>query len=194
VEVGDQDPQQADQGQGEERVVDPQPAAGVTTHANIRSHEHLFCRKNFAWHKGVTVLSLSLCALVLLAGGCLVDPQRTQSVQLLDRLSVFFRAQFASAAPGALETSCDTVGDVQTRLYGEPGLSDVQPAWGELRDAAEALHALCGQAVMLAQPVTGSAAMDAARQRWQDGEQRELGVACEHLRAAAVALARPSPC
>ena len=191
MEVRDQDPQQTHQGQGEERVFDPQPAACVTTHANIRSHERVFWCKIFAGHKGVTVVSL--CALVLVGAGCLADPQRNQSVQLLERLSAV-RVQFASRTSGAPGDACDAVGDVQTRLYGEPGLSDVQPAWSELRDAAEALHAVCGQAVMLAQPATGSAALDAVRQRWADGVQRELGVACEHLRAAAVALARPQPC
>ncbi len=86
------------------------------------------------------------------------------------------------------------VGDVQTRLYGEPGLTNVQPAWSRLRQAADALQTVCGQAALLALPSSGSSAVEAARQRWQDGMQRDLSLSCEHLRAAAAALDRASPC
>jgi hypothetical protein len=147
--------------------------------------------QEFGGHKGVTVLLLVSC-LALLTAACLPDPQRGQMAQLLDQLTTA-RGMFADQGP-RLEEACNMVGDVQTRLYGEPGLVDVRPAWPELRDAADALHAVCGQGRLLAQPSTGSAAMEQAQQRWQQGIQREMGVACDHLRAAAAALQRPTPC
>jgi hypothetical protein len=83
---------------------------------------------------------------------------------------------------------------VQTRLFGEPGLVDVQPGWTQLRDAADALQAVCGQTALLAQPSTDSPAIVQARVRWQAGIQREMALACDHLRHAAAALDRASPC
>jgi hypothetical protein len=128
---------------------------------------------------------------LLLLGGCLANPQRDEAGQLLDQLT-HARAQIADAS-APLE-ACTTVGDVETRLYGEPGLVGVQPAWSQLADAAHALQAVCGQATLLAQPSLDSAAVAAGRQRWQQGIQRELGVACDHLRAAAAALDRGAGC
>ena len=183
MEVGDQDPQQTQQPEGQKRVIDPQPAASVSNHANIRSHEHLFGRKNYAWHRRVTVL---LCAAVCLASGCLANPQRDQAGQLLEQLSQA-REQLAQPPPPPAE-ACNAVGDVETRLYGEPGLVSVQPAWSHLADAAHALQAVCGQATLVAQPGLDTAAVAAAHQRWQQGIQREMGVACDHLRAAGAAL------
>jgi hypothetical protein len=127
--------------------------------------------------------------LALLASGCASDAQRQQSVALLDQLSAAH-----SAFGQQPQDACDVVGNVQTRLYGEPGLSNVQPAWGHLRDAAAALQAVCGQTTLLAQPSNGSLAMSAARQRWTEGIQRENGIACDHLRQAAAALGRTPPC
>ena len=92
------------------------------------------------------------------------------------------------------QQSCDVVGNVQTKLYGEPGLSNVQPAWTNLRDAADALQAVCGQSRLLAQPFNDSLATQQARQRWQQGIQREVSIACDHLRDAAAALGRSAPC
>jgi hypothetical protein len=190
VEVGDQHPEQTEQAKSQERVVDPQPALGVVTHTNVCSLEHPFWCKNSGWHKGVTVALAT--ALLMLSAACLPDPQRNQTVQLLDQLTTA-RGVFADQ-PERLEDACNAVGDVQTRLYGEPGLVDVRPAWPELRDAADALHAVCSQHRLLAQPSTGSAALEQAHQRWQQGIQREMSVACDHLRAAATALERPAPC
>jgi len=124
--------------------------------------------------------------------GCLADPQKLQSVDLLDRLTSA-REMLAVQAPPADE-ACNMVGDVQTRLYGEPGLVEVQPAWTALRDAASALHAVCGQSTLLAQPSNDSPTLVQARARWQLGIQREMGVACDHLREAAAALGRPARC
>lgn len=90
--------------------------------------------------------------------------------------------------------ACNMVGDVQTRLYGEPGLVDVQPAWQALGQAAEALQAVCGQNTLLDQVARTSDAEVQARKRWQAGMQREIGIACDHLREAATALGRPVPC
>jgi len=135
-------------------------------------------------------MSLLLLGL-LLGSGCLADPQRQQTGDLFDQLSGA-RQLLVQQAP--LDQACPTVGDVLTRLNGEPGLTSVQPAWSELADAADALQAVCGQGTLLNQPSTDSAAAQAARQRWQQGMQRELGVACDHLRAAASALNRAAPC
>jgi hypothetical protein len=131
-------------------------------------------------------------SLVLLAVGCLPDPQRVQSVALLDQL-VGARTMLGEQPPRA-DQACTTVGDVHTRLTGEPGLVDVRPAWPALRDATQALQAACGQATMLGQPSTDSVAITMARQRWQQGIQLEIGVACDHLRKAAAALDRTQPC
>ncbi len=129
--------------------------------------------------------------LALLASGCLADPQRVQTIDLLDRLTSA-RGKLATFPPP--KDACNEIGDIETRLYGEPGLTEVQPAWSELADAAHALQAVCGQDILLVQPVNGSAALEAARTRWSAGQQRELGVACNHLRTAASALGREPPC
>jgi hypothetical protein len=131
-------------------------------------------------------------ALGVVLTGCLSDPQQLQSVDLLDRLANA-RELLAEQRPPADE-ACDTVGDVQNKLFGEPGLVEVQPAWTALRDAASALHAVCGRSTMLAQPSNDSPALIQARTRWQLGIQREMGIACDHLREAAAALGRPARC
>jgi hypothetical protein len=130
--------------------------------------------------------------LVLMTTGCVADPHQLQMRDLLDRLTAA-HALFAEQPP-RVDAACNVVGDVQTRLYGEPGLTEVQPAWPRLRDAADALGAVCGQNVLLAQPSSGAVSIEAARQRWRKGIEREMGVACEHLRAAAAALNRGAPC
>jgi hypothetical protein len=98
------------------------------------------------------------------------------------------------ASPPRFDDGCKIIGDVQTRLYGEPGLFDVQPAWSDLRDAADALHAVCGDDRLLAQPSTGSFAMRNAQARWQAAVERESRIACNHLRAAADVLEGAAPC
>jgi hypothetical protein len=161
---------------------------------NACSDERLFCRKLEVRHRRITTLlgaGAALVAVALLATGCLSDPQRVQSVDLLDRLGEA-RGKLATFPPPS--DACNEIGDVETRLYGEPGLTEVQPAWSELADAAHALQAVCGQDILLLQPVSGSAALEAGRQRWAAGQQREMGVACDHLRAAASTLGRDAPC
>jgi hypothetical protein len=128
-------------------------------------------------------------ALMPLAAGCLADPQKNQSVDLLIQLTSA-REQFAQRP----QEACDMVGNVQTKLYGEPGLTNLQPAWANLRDAAAALQAVCGQSTLLGQPFNDSTATLQARERWHEGIQRESGVACDHLRIAAAGLGRSSPC
>ena len=128
-------------------------------------------------------------ALIPLAAGCLQSPQRVQSIDLLDQL-VDARDTVAQHP----QLGCDLVGNVQTKLYGEPGLTTVQPAWTNLRAAADALQTVCGQTTLLAQPFNDSPATRLARQRWQQGIQRETGIACDHLRTAAAALGRSAPC
>ena len=155
---------------------------------NVCSVEHPFCRKRWGRHSGVTVV---LAMVLALTTGCLADPQRAQTADLLDRLTDA-RAKLVGFPPPG--DACNIVGDVETRLYGEPGLTEIQPAWSELADAARALQAVCGQDTLLLQPISGSLVLEAARQRWRDGKQREMGVACDHLRAAAVALSRDAPC
>jgi hypothetical protein len=142
--------------------------------------------------RGVTMVVVVLIAIgVSLVSGCLADPQRAQASDLLDRLTL---ARTSLAQPEPTAAACNDLGDIETRLYGEPGLTEVQPAWSELADAAHALQAICGQDALLAQPISGSAALQAARERWRAGQQREIGVACDHLRAAATALSRDAPC
>jgi hypothetical protein len=136
----------------------------------------------------VLVLLLS----TVLMSGCLPDPHHAQAVQLLDQL-VFARGMFNAQPPRPVD-GCNAVGDVQTRLLGEPGLSTLEPAWTELFDAAEALQAVCGQSTLLAQPGTPSPAVEDARRRWERGIEREISVACDHLQRAAAALQRPMRC
>jgi hypothetical protein len=112
-------------------------------------------------------------------------------VDLLDRLATARVALQQNPPP---RDACSEVGDVETRLYGEPGLMEMQPTWSRLANAAHALQAVCGQTALLAQPISGSPALEAARAEWLSGIQRELGVACDHLRAAAISLDRYSPC
>jgi hypothetical protein len=190
VEAGHQDPQRGQNGEDQERVVDPQPAPRINAHANACSVEQAFVCKARPRHKAVT--SLALTAAVALLAGCLADPQKLQSLDLLDRLTSA-RVMLAERQPSA-DKACTMVGDVQTRLYGEPGLVEVQPAWTALRDAASALNAVCGQSTLLALPSNDSPVLVQARARWQQGIQREMGVACDHLREAAAALRRPAPC
>jgi hypothetical protein len=192
VQAGDQDPQQTQQTQNEERIVEPQPAASINSHQNACSYERVFGFKRVRRHKHVTGL-LVFAALASFVAGCLPDPQKIQSVDLLDRL-VGAREMF-SQQPPRVDDGCNVVGEVQTRLLGEPGLSTVGPAWTALREAADALQSTCGQNVMLAQPSKyETQALRQTRQRWQEGILRETRVACDHLRKAASALGRPVPC
>ena len=154
---------------------------------NACSHEQVFARTGVRCHRGITILCLAL----LITTGCLTDPHRTQSVDLLERLVVARTALQQNPPPA---DACSEVGDVETRLYGEPGLVEMQPTWSQLANAAHALQAVCGQTALLAEPISGSPALETARARWLDGIQHELGVACDHLRAAATSLARAAPC
>ena len=142
--------------------------------------------------RGPALVSVLLSAGVLLASACAPDPQRAQTVELLGRL-VSARGMFMDQPPQA-QTACDEVGFVQTRLNYEPGLTSVRPAWAALSSAAEALQAVCGENSLLSQPAIESLAIAQAHQRWQQAIQREIGVACDHLRDAARALDRTSPC
>jgi hypothetical protein len=149
--------------------------------------------KNFSRHNRVSkLLGIAVVVVLSASAGCLPDPHRAQTLDLLDQLTAA-RSQLVEQQP-PLEDACSAVGTVTTRLYGEPGLTDLRSAWTQLRDAADALNAACGQATLLTQPSSGSSAMQLAQQRWQQGMQREMGVACDHLRAAAAALGRAAPC
>jgi len=148
--------------------------------------------QQFRRHNRVTALGAVVVLLGFAASGCLADPRRLQSADLLDHLGS--ARTLLMQQPPSVQDGCNVVGDVQTRLYGEPGLVDVQPAWSELRGAADALQAVCGESTLLQLPSTGSVAIEAAQTRWQAGVQREIGVACDHLRAAASALGRSAPC
>jgi hypothetical protein len=130
--------------------------------------------------------------LVAASAACLPDPQRAQTVELLDQLNA--ARNLLDEQPPQVDPACTMLGDVQTRLYGEPGLVDVQPAWTHLRDASEALQAVCGHDALLAEPSSGSPGIQAARLSWQQGIEREMGVACDDLRNAAAALGRGTPC
>ena len=167
----------------------------INNHQNECSDERVFACKRARRHKFVTPPLLSGLALLLLTG-CVPQPARLQSAALLDRL-VLARTMFAeqrARVDARLDDACNVVGSVQTRLYGEPGLSEVMPAWQDLRAAAQALQSVCGRGTLLGQPGNDSHALAEAHQRWEQGIQREMGVACDYLRAAAVALDRASPC
>jgi hypothetical protein len=97
------------------------------------------------------------------------------------------------STPPQIDPGCEAVGDVQTQLSGEPGLSEVQPTWTLLRSAADALTAVCGQLRLLALPASSTAAVRDAQQRWRDGLARELDTACDQLHAAAASLGRSPP-
>jgi hypothetical protein len=129
---------------------------------------------------------------LLLVTACLPDPQTTQMSHLLDQL-VEARAALGEQPP-RVDTACDTIGEVESRLSGEPGLVDVRPAWPALHAAAEALLAACGQSRLLQQPFEPTVAMVAARERWQAGVAQELGVACRYLGEAGQALGRGQAC
>jgi hypothetical protein len=189
VQVGDNNPQQAQQPEDQERVVDPQPAAHIARHANRCSLERVFERKNNPRHNRITTLVLA--GITLAATSCLPDSRLARTSELLDQLTG--ARGMLQEQPPRIQDGCGIVGTSSTRLYGEPGLVDLQ-AWPELRGAAFALQAVCGQDILLAQPSTDSPTLLAARERWQQGIQREMGVACDHLRAAAAALNRDAPC
>jgi hypothetical protein len=142
--------------------------------------------------RGTKALHLALLLGVLLGSACLPDAQQMQMRRLLDGLVDAHGA--LSEQPPRIDAGCDTVGDVASRLSGEPGLVDVRPAWPALNAAAEALQAVCGQERLLEQPFEPTAAMLAARARWQQGVTHELAAACEHLNEAGRALGRPEPC
>ncbi|MGI9145463.1 MAG: hypothetical protein ACR2IK_02770 [Chloroflexota bacterium] len=140
------------------------------------------------WHRLVTRVVLAM----LLVTGCAPDPARVQAAALLDQL-VLARVMFSEQRP-QVDEACNVVGDVQNRLYGEPGLSSVRPGWAALLAGAQALQAVCGQSTLLGQPTNDSQVLVEARQRWQQGVELEMSVACAHLRVAAVALSRAAPC
>lgn len=135
---------------------------------------------------------LLLLMLGLLGAGCLPDPQRLELGGLFDRLLVARSA--LGQSPPRTDATCDDVADVKSHLAGEPGLEHEQPAWSALRASTDALQAVCGQATLLEQPYMPTATLSAARARWQAALERELGVACDHLRQAADALGRGTAC
>jgi len=142
--------------------------------------------------RGTKVLHVALLSSLVLGAGCLPDPQQIQMRQLLDNL-VEARAAL-SEQPPRMDAACDSVGNVASRLSGEPGLVDVRPAWPALRAATDALLAVCGQERLLEQPFEPTAPMVAARQRWQQGVARDLAAACTQLNVAAGALGKPTAC
>ena len=140
------------------------------------------------------MLLVSVAVSLLVGSACLVDPQQREASQLLDRLTAA-RAGL-SESPPVLGATCDDVADVKSRLLGEPGLLATPPA-PVLLNAADALQAVCGQATLLAVPIDATwltPAVTAARTRWQGGLTRQLGLACDSMRQAAVQLGQAAPC
>ena len=86
------------------------------------------------------------------------------------------------------------MGEVGSRLSGEPGLTEVRDVWPALRMASDALLSACGQATLLAQPYDPTPAMLQARERWQNGLEHDLRAACDQLGRAAPALQRSVDC
>jgi hypothetical protein len=138
-------------------------------------------------------LSLVVCG-ALGSSACLADPQRTQSTLLFGRLVDARQRFLTSSTEESVDEACVIVGDVQTRLVGEPGLTNHPTTYTPLRQAGEALQAVCGQSTVLVLATADTDASNQARQRWQAGIQRELGLACDYLRAAATVLDQPTPC
>jgi hypothetical protein len=155
---------------------------------DVRNQE---CSTIQTHHTKLLVFGVGLVLMTVVAA-CLPDPQRVQSADLLARLAGA-RGMFIEQPPRA-QDACDSVGYVQQRLSYEPGLAGVQPAWTALSDAAKALQAVCGEYTLLGQPSNDSLALREARQRWQHAIQREIGVACDRLRIAALALDASTPC
>ena len=142
------------------------------------------------------LLAMLGTAVGLLLAGCLPDPARVQAARLLDQLVQAHAALQAAAQAGPagdVSATCDTIGGVDTRLTGEPGLADLRPSWPALRAATDDLLAACGQVRLLQIPSPDTPAVRDARDRWQAGAQRELAQACRQLGAAAASLDRPRP-
>lgn len=142
-------------------------------------------------HLDRRLASAALALLVAVNAGCLPDPYRDQARMLFDGL---VRARVAFENPNTLDEGCNTVGEAQNRLLGEPGLAERGPSYTSLRDAAAALQAVCGQGTLLHDGTARTAASDAGRARWRAAMQHELDVACRHLRAAAPGIGREPPC
>jgi hypothetical protein len=128
--------------------------------------------------------------LLVMCTACLPDPRRMQMARLFDQLV----EAHTTLRVGQLDPACGNVGDVATKLSGEPGLVELRDVWPSLRAATDALQAVCGQARLLAQPFDSTPTMLQARERWQSGLNHELRVACDELKRAAVALERPAGC
>jgi hypothetical protein len=190
VQAGHYYPQQPQQAHNKQGIVEPDPAKRVGAHTNLCSVEHTFARKPAWRHIRITVLfALAIC---VLSAGCVAGFHRSEMRDLFDQLSTAQRNLSQPSANSA--ESCAAVGGILSTLYGEPGLADIQPAWTRLRDAANALKAACSQLALLGQPTTDSPTIQAARARWQQGQQREVAVACQYLRETAPTLGRDSPC
>ena len=91
MQVGHQHPQETQQPEDQQGIVDPQAAAHISQHANVCSYEHAFWYKDYSRYKGVTIGRAgplaTVIGLVLLVSSCLADPQRGQTVDLLEGLS-----------------------------------------------------------------------------------------------------------
>lgn len=191
MQRGHYHPQEAEQPENQERVIQPHSPTRIKHHANGCSPEHAFGGKAQTRLSGGVWRVALLVALVAYGTGCVADPQRAQSAQLFQRL---VDARTTLDAGATFEDACTDVGDVETRLFGEPGLGDLRPTYNALKDAAQALHAVCGQRELLGLASADTQATREARARWQQGVERELTVACGHLRVAASALGRATPC
>ena len=135
-----------------------------------------------------------LALLAFLLVGCLPDPARGQASRLLDELGRAHGALVQAWSGGSsVAPICDEIGGVDTRLTGEPSLVDLRPTWPALRAATDDLLAVCGQVRLLQTPARDSAAVRQARREWQQGAERQLALACGHLREAAASLGRPGP-
>jgi len=126
-------------------------------------------------------------ALLLLLAGCLPDPARGQAARLLDEL---VQDHAALLSGQNVQATCDLIGGVDTRLTGEPSLVDLRPTWPALRAAVDDLLAACGQLRLVATPGLDTPAVRDARERWQEGAQRQLTQACAELASAAESLGR----
>lgn len=133
---------------------------------------------------------VALGLLALLAAACGVDPRLATARSLAAELET---------ALGRLERNptqpdgCADVGTVRGKLYAEVGRLDLPEAWSSLRDATDALLAVCGQVQLLRlpPPTPPDPRVDAARARWQSDVPRQLRVACAALRTADTRLGRP---
>lgn len=139
------------------------------------------------WHAASAVVLAGL----LVATGCLPNPQRAYAVSVLDQLTSA-RASLL-ARPADPRAPCDSAGSSLDRLYTNPGPAEAPDAWRALRDATESLLEACGSLLLLQVPGNLSPGVQEARDRWRRRAEQQLEEMCTRLQAAAGQLGQSGP-